>query len=120
MTFRWQASGPLAYDMHAHPFEGGVELTESYGVDSAQEMRGTYTPAFTGIHGWFWENRSMDTVSLTLIANGQMSTSTIFQGDAVGERPIEGAAAAIEGEVAGHRCNPANRPNRSPLTSKVT
>ncbi|QZH75222.1 MAG: hypothetical protein JY451_00895 [Erythrobacter sp.] len=103
MTFRWQASAPVAYDMHAHPFEGGEELTESYGVDTAQEMRGTYTPAFTGIHGWFWENRSMDTVTLTLAANGQMSTSTIFQGDSVGERPIEGATAAIEGKVAGHQ-----------------
>jgi hypothetical protein len=103
MTFAWQATGPLAYDMHAHPFDGGEELTESYSVGDAQAMRGSYTPAFTGIHGWFWENRSMGTVTLTLAANGQMSTSTIFQGDSVGERPIEGATAMIEGEVAGHR-----------------
>lgn len=103
MTFRWEGTGPLAYDMHAHPFDGGEELTESYGIGETQVMQGTYIPAFTGIHGWFWENRSMGTVTLTLEASGQMSTSTIFQGDAVGERPIEGAEATIDGEVAGHR-----------------
>lgn len=102
IAFRWEASTPLHYDMHAHPFEGGTELTESYSIDDQQVMQGTYTPAFTGIHGWFWQNRSMETVSLKLEASGGMTHSTIYAGSSAQERPIEGAEPVPEGEVAGH------------------
>lgn len=102
IDFAWQGSGPLHYDMHAHPFDGGEELTESYAIGDATRVAGSYTPAFTGIHGWFWENRSMNTVTLRLEAHGVMSTSTIFRDNGAAERPIEGATATIEGEVAGH------------------
>ncbi|GGD47532.1 hypothetical protein [Aurantiacibacter arachoides] len=103
MNFAWQASGPVHYDMHAHPFEGGEELTESYAIGDAATMRGSYTPAFTGIHGWFWENRSMEPVTLTLDAQGAMTTSTIFRDNGAAERPIAGATDRISGAVAGHR-----------------
>ena len=102
MSFRWQATGPLNYDMHAHPFEGGEELTESYGIDEAEVMQGTYTPAFTGIHGWYWENRSADNVTLRLEATGPMTNSTIYGGPVAYDRPIEGAEGQIEGTVEGH------------------
>ncbi|WAT18904.1 hypothetical protein OZN62_04860 [Aurantiacibacter sp. MUD11] len=102
VTFRWEGSGTLAYDMHAHPFEGGVELTESYGIDEAQAMNGLYTPAFSGIHGWFWENRSLDNVTLRLEASGGMSSSAVFTSAGEFDRPLEGAAEAPEGTVEGH------------------
>jgi hypothetical protein len=102
ITFRWQSTGTLSYDMHAHPFMGGEELTESYGIGEARLMQGRYVPAFTGIHGWFWENRTMDDVMLRLEASGSMTHSTIFARDARGERPLEGVAAAPQGPVAGH------------------
>jgi hypothetical protein len=103
MTFRWEASGPLNYDMHAHPFEGGTDLTESYGIDEAAAMQGTYTPAFTGEHGWYWDNRSTDNVTLRLTASGPMTTSTVYGGGSAMERPIQGATGRIEGEVEGHQ-----------------
>ena len=102
MTFRWEATGPLDYDMHAHPFDGGEELTESYGIDEAQVMQGTYMPAFTGIHGWYWSNRTADNVTLRLQASGPMTSSTIYGGPVPYERPIEGATGQIEGSVEGH------------------
>ena len=102
MSFRWEGTGPLHYDMHAHPFEGGEELTESYGIDDTQVMQGRYTPAFTGIHGWFWENRSMDNVTLRLEASGSISGSTIYSGGGSFERPIAGAEGGPQGAVAGH------------------
>lgn len=102
VSFRWEATGPLDYDMHAHPFEGGVKLTESYSIDEAQVMQGTYTPAFTGLHGWFWDNRSTDNVTLRLTASGPLSSSTVYSGGAPSERAIEGATTRIEGSVEGH------------------
>jgi hypothetical protein len=85
LNFKWIASAPLKYDMHAHPFEGGEELTESYSVDKAQEMQGVYIAPFTGIHGWYWQNQSLDNVTLVLDAEGVMESSTIF--DQFGEHP---------------------------------
>jgi hypothetical protein len=103
VAFRWEGSGELHYDMHAHPFDGGEEVTESYGVGDAQMMQGRYIPAFTGIHGWFWENRTMQPATVRLEATGGMTSSTIFSASSMAERPLEGAAETPEGSVAGHQ-----------------
>lgn len=91
MVFRWQASGPLHYDMHAHPFVGGTALTESYGVDEASTMQGRYVAAFTGIHGWYWQNRSFEPVKLTLDASGAITGSRIFESTGEQKRPLSPA-----------------------------
>jgi len=88
MTFRWKASAPLHYDMHAHPFVGGTALTESYSVADAAQMQGRYVAAFTGIHGWFWQNRSFDTVKLSLDASGAMTGSRLFDSTGEQKRPL--------------------------------
>ncbi len=102
MAFHWQASAPLHYDMHAHPFEGGTELTESFSVTEAQALQGTYTAPFTGIHGWYWQNRSLDTVTLRLEASGAMTTSTLFTSGGEFDRPLEGVENTVSGSAAGH------------------
>jgi len=78
ITFYWSATGPLDYDMHAHPFDGGTELTESYSIEKADHLGGRYVAAFTGIHGWYWQNRTFERVTLTLDASGQMTGSKLF------------------------------------------
>ncbi len=88
MVFSWKGTEALNYDMHAHPFDGGVDLTESYGVDQAQAMQGLYVAPFTGIHGWFFENRTMEPVTLTLNATGMFTSSTIFEGTVEKEQAI--------------------------------
>lgn len=88
IAFSWQSTGPLHYDMHAHPFKGGTALTESYSVGDAAVLRGRYVAAFTGIHGWYWQNRSMDRVKLVLDASGAMTESTIFDTTGEHKRPL--------------------------------
>jgi hypothetical protein len=103
VVFAWAGSAPLHYDMHAHPFDGGTELTESYGVAEAQSVQGIYTAPFTGIHGWYWQNRSLDTVTLRLEASGAMTTSTLFTVAGELERPLEGVENTVQGAAAGHQ-----------------
>lgn len=93
MDFAWQASAPLDYDMHAHPFEGGPELTESYSIEKAGSMAGRYVAPFTGLHGWYWQNRNMEPVQLTLQGAGGFTSSTIFDGPVASERAIGGGEA---------------------------
>jgi hypothetical protein len=78
MTFFWSATGPLDYDMHAHPFDGGTELTESYAIEKADHLGGRYVAPFTGIHGWYWQNRGLEPVTLTVDASGGITGSKIF------------------------------------------
>ena len=83
MFFSWSAPSPLDYDMHAHPFDGGEELTESYAITEGRTQSAVYRAAFTGIHGWFWQNRTMQPVKLTLSATGAFTGSRTF--DQAGE-----------------------------------
>jgi hypothetical protein len=88
LDFSWTASGPLYYDMHSHPFEGGDALTETYSIDTRQQMHGRYVSQFTGLHGWYWQNRTMGDVTLTVEAAGPISASTLFEMGVARERAL--------------------------------
>jgi hypothetical protein len=103
MVFSWRGTGELHYDMHSHPFEGGTELTESYGLGDAQAMQGLYVAPFTGIHGWYWQNRTLDNVTLVLETKGGFTHSTIYDGPAPTERPIAGEEPAPNQQPQAHQ-----------------
>ena len=78
MIFAWRTTDQVNYDMHAHPYEGGVDLTESYVITDAPAQTAVYRAPFTGIHGWYWQNRTLKAVNLTLDATGAFTASKIF------------------------------------------
>ena len=88
LDFSWQASGPLYYDMHSHPFEGGDTLTETYSLGALAQMHGRYIAQFTGLHGWYWQNRSMGDVTLTVQGAGPITGSTLFEMGIPSEREL--------------------------------
>ena len=99
MLFSWSATAPLNIDMHSHPFDGGTEATESFVIEDLPAQSGVYVAPFNGIHGWYWQNRTMQPVTLTLDTTGAMSGSKIFDPAGEHDRPLapppaEDAAAA--------------------------
>jgi hypothetical protein len=86
--FFWRSTLPLNYDMHAHPFEGGETLTESYSIEKADHLGGGYVAPFTGIHGWHWENRNLEPARIVLDASGAMSGSKIFSASGEQDRAL--------------------------------
>ncbi len=88
IDFEWEATGTVEYDLHSHPFEGGTELTESYAVDRGERMQGHYVAAFTGLHGFYWQNRNMADVTVTIRAAGSIEGSTVFQSGGQTEREL--------------------------------
>ncbi len=100
MLFSWHATAPVNVDMHSHPFEGGTEATESFVIDDMRTQTGVYVAPFTGIHGWYWQNRTLENVTLTLDATGAFTASKTF--DAAGEhdRPLSPPAADEGAEAA--------------------
>jgi hypothetical protein len=88
IDFQWQATDTVSYDLHSHPFEGGVDLTESYAIDNGERMQGRYVAAFSGLHGWYWQNRTMSDVTVTIEAAGPIRGSTIFQSGGEQDREL--------------------------------
>jgi hypothetical protein len=88
IDFAWVATDIVEYDMHSHPFEGGPEMTESYAVDAGNGMQGRYVAAFTGLHGFYWQNRTLADVTVTIDAAGPIKGSTVFQGGGQTEREL--------------------------------
>ena len=78
MIFSWQADGQLYYDMHAEPAGLGADYAESFEQGNGESRTGSFHAPFTGIHGWFWENRGSRTVTLRLHASGYSSTPRSF------------------------------------------
>ncbi|MEM8766736.1 MAG: hypothetical protein AAGE43_04785 [Pseudomonadota bacterium] len=87
LVFSWMATGELVYDMHAEPDGAEEGYAESFQQSRGTEGHGTYLAPFSGIHGWFWENRGDETVFVELHASGFTDRATEFRdGDAVSQR----------------------------------
>ncbi len=79
MVFSWQATGDLVFDMHADPDDLGEEFVESFEKGTASSSMGIYHAPFTGIHGWFWENRGFQEVVLKIYSAGFYESSVVFR-----------------------------------------
>jgi hypothetical protein len=78
LVYSWTASGTLAFELHGEPDvkpegSGGTDYFESYELDDKKgkdQAHGTFVASSTGIHGWFWENKSSEKVTLKLVSAG--------------------------------------------------
>jgi hypothetical protein len=75
VNFDWIASGGgLNYDTHGDPVGASKDFYHGYGKGRNETQKvGKLTAAFDGKHGWFWRNRSENTVTVTLNVEGQFS-----------------------------------------------
>lgn len=72
VTYRWSANGgKLNYDTHGDPYGAPKGFYHGYGKGRFQPGdQGELKAAFDGSHGWFWRNRTNQTVTLTLQVEG--------------------------------------------------
>ena len=87
MIFAWHAPVPVHYDMHAVPDRGGNPATESFAITDAPAQTAVYVAPFTGIHGWFWQNQTLNPVTVSIDATGAFAGAVTF--DQAGEHPRE-------------------------------
>ena len=69
----------LTFDFHGEPEDGPEGFEESYSVGKANVENGTFTAPFNGIHGWFWENRGAEAVTVVLTTSGFYSATLEFR-----------------------------------------
>ena len=87
MIFAWRATAPVQYDMHSVPDDGGNDATESFAITNGPAQTAVYVAPFTGIHGWFWQNQSLQPVTVTIDSAGGYTGAVIFNES--GEHPRE-------------------------------
>lgn len=85
VLFRWRAEGEVVFDLHSEREGAPDGVATSFAVGRDSHRQGTYTAAFPGLHGWFWENRGAVPVTVELSTAGQYESAIVF--DAQGAHP---------------------------------
>ena len=78
LIYSWVASDKLLFEFHGEPNvkpagKEGTDYYETYDIDNQvgrDQGNGTFVAPSSGIHGWFWENKSGKEVTLKLLTAG--------------------------------------------------
>jgi len=80
LLYSWKASGPVNVEFHAEPDGAPSGYAQTYEMEQGRsEASGTLTAPFSGIHGWFWENRGAQPVTVTLTSAGYYNLAHEFR-----------------------------------------
>jgi hypothetical protein len=86
MVFAWKADGPLQFEFHGEPDrKPKPNYFESYLLDNKtgkDRFYGSFTAPTTGVHGWFWQNKTKQDVRMHLSVSGFFDSSKMFEGGA--------------------------------------
>ena len=83
LLYSWKSTAPVDVEFHAEPDGGPAGYAQTYEkVPQRTEASGTLTAPFPGIHGWFWENKTSEPVTVTLTASGFYNMSHEFRANA--------------------------------------
>ena len=95
MSFSWTAStmsseaAEVLFDFHSEEDGTDPEDAVSFRVATSMGGHGNFVAPFSGIHGWFWENRGLRTTKVQLYAAGFFLDSTVFRDGGDYSRVIE-------------------------------
>ena len=74
VEYSWSTDGGRAnFDVQADSEALGIKY-HGYGKGSEQKKEGIIEAAFDGNHGWFWRNRTADTITLALKTSGEYTS----------------------------------------------
>jgi len=78
LIYSWTASDKLLFEFHGEPNvkpagKSATDYYETYEIDNQtgkNEGHGTFVAPSSGIHGWFWENKTPNEVTLKMVSAG--------------------------------------------------
>lgn len=74
VQYSWSTNGGRAnFDIHGDSKKLNIDY-HGYDKGSEQKSEGVLEAAFDGNHGWFWRNRTSDTLTVTLKTNGEYTS----------------------------------------------
>ena len=81
LLYTWTATTNVEYEFHGEPEGGPAGAYESYELSAGETGAGNFTAPFTGIHGWYWLNKSPNPVTVKLTSAGFYTGATEFRKD---------------------------------------
>lgn len=70
-SYAWQTDGePLFYDFHGEPANDTSGNFKSFATSESNQDSGSLTATFSGTHGWYWKNNSLNAIVITLKTRG--------------------------------------------------
>lgn len=94
LVFTWQASAEIVAELHGEPDDAAPGVAERFDLTRGAAAGGGFRAPFSGWHGWFWENRTMQTLSVSLDAAGYPSAARTYHGGRIQEVSFEADAEA--------------------------
>jgi len=95
MVYAWKAAGNLTFEFHGEPDQKpNKDYFESYELDDKtgkSAAYGSFTAPSTGIHGWFWQNKSDKPIEFHLSVAGFFDAAKMFTGGQPEDVPVEDA-----------------------------
>lgn len=72
MQYEWSTNGgeDLYFDFHGEPRGDTTGYFESFAITTSNNMKGSLTTPFAGLHGWYWKNSSSEPITVTLSIGG--------------------------------------------------
>lgn len=73
LIYAWKTKNAekLNHDFHGEPVNAKENEFESFILENeVSESKGTLIAPFTGVHGWYWENKTATPVTVVLRASG--------------------------------------------------
>jgi hypothetical protein len=95
MVYGWKANTKLTFEFHGEPdVKPNKDYFESYELDDKvgkDASYGTFTAPSTGIHGWFFKNKTDKDVQFHLNVAGFFDSAKMFAGGPGEDVPVEDA-----------------------------
>ena len=88
LVYAWETDAEVVFDLHAEPTGAEPDAAESFAQGRGTADAGTYVAPYDGIHGWFWENRTAQTVTVTLRMSGFATGATEYKDGDVARVPF--------------------------------
>ena len=93
MVYSWKADGKLQFEFHGEPdVKPNKDYYESYELDNKvgiEQSFGSFTAPSTGVHGWFWENKTDKPVVFRLMTAGFYTVGKQYTSSGVDDIPLE-------------------------------
>ena len=74
MIYAWSTEAPVKFEFHGEPDDRSLKVV-SYEKAQGDHASGALTAAFTGIHGWYWENPGDRPLTITIDSAGFFSSA---------------------------------------------
>lgn len=86
IVFAWKADGPLQFEFHGEPDQKPKpDYFESYLLDNKlgrDQFYGSFIAPTTGVHGWFWQNKTKKDVRMHLSVSGFFDVAKMYDAGA--------------------------------------